>query len=68
MSANALKLILMLALVCATRFADAGDYEDGVEAYRARDFGKALNKFRLAATAGEAYAQTILGSMYASGE
>ena len=57
---------IALALSLAT--ASAGDFEDGAQAYMARDYGKALASWQKAAAQGNVSAQTTLGIMYEKGQ
>jgi len=45
----------------------AGDYEDGVAAFKSGDYATAFEKWRSAAQQGEAAAQSNLGIMYMNG-
>lgn len=63
-----MKRILLAALtVQMLGSALAGDYSDGVSAYRKRDFTEAVRLYRLAAAQGSSGAQYNLGTMYADG-
>jgi len=46
----------------------AGDWEDGYADYQRRDFPAAVKKWRNVAEAGNPYAQSLLGEMYAFGQ
>ena len=46
----------------------AGDFEDGVAAYRRQDYATALTKFLSAAQEGNRNAQTLVGMMYYEGK
>jgi len=46
----------------------AGDFEDGLAAFKAGDHQKAVRLWKLLAEQGDARAQTLLGLMYANGE
>jgi len=58
---------LVIALLC-TAAVQAGDLEDGFDAYYRKDYATALTKWRSAAQQGDAYAQNLLGAMYMKGQ
>ncbi|NBQ76580.1 MAG: sel1 repeat family protein [Acetobacteraceae bacterium] len=60
------RLLIVIALVFA-HTAVAGDFEDGVAAYKRKDYSTALAKFRSAALQGSATAQYNIGFMYSNG-
>jgi len=60
---------LVIALVLGwTGAVYAGDFQRGVEAYRAGDYATALREFQELASAGDASAQNNLGRMYDNGQ
>ncbi|MFP6706015.1 MAG: tetratricopeptide repeat protein [Alphaproteobacteria bacterium] len=59
--------LIALILFAATPVA-AGDFEDGLAAFKAGDHQKAVRLWKLLAEQGDARAQTLLGLMYANGE
>jgi TPR repeat protein len=58
---------ITLALLCAG-LVQAGDFEDGVAAYRRQDYATALAKWRTAAQQGDADSQANLGVIYSKGQ
>jgi len=56
-----------IALLCAG-LVQAGDFEDGVAAYRRQDYATALAKWRTAAQQGDADSQANLGVLYSKGQ
>jgi TPR repeat protein len=64
------RLLLLRGLVSVLVFcasAQAGSYEDGLAAYRAHDYGRAMRLYGLGAAQGNSSAQFNLGLMYANG-
>ena len=58
-------LIFVLSLTVAPVYAD--DFQDGVDAYKRKDYKMAFEKFKPLAEQGNAKTQNYLGVMYASG-
>jgi TPR repeat protein len=65
-SARRLSLAVAVALVAA--WASAGPLEDGMVAYRAKDYAKAAESWGPLAEKGDAAAQYYLGTLYAEGK
>lgn len=63
-----LRLLATVAALSATVAAFAGPLEDGVAAYHAQDYEKAISLWRPLADAGMAGAQQHIGVMYAEGK
>src|SRR5437899_3427505 len=61
-------LLTLLLLFGTCTVAVADDLNDGIAAYQSNDYGTAFAKFKKAAEAGNADAQTRLGFMYAVGK
>ena len=61
-------LLMVSLLTCAGGVAIAQDYDAGLKAAQAGDFQTALKEWKPLADQGHAYAQYILGLMYADGE
>ena len=58
-------LIVVLLMFASTTW--AGDFEDGVTAFKNKNYPVALAKFRLAGTKGDAFAQSLVGGMFDEG-
>ena len=52
---------------CQPPKSNGGDLQDGVDAFKRQDYKEAVRLFHLSAEQGNAEAQFILGTMYASG-
>lgn len=65
---NRLPLTVMAALLLSVVTAWADPVEDGVAAYRRKDYSTALRIFRSTAAQGNAFAQHNLGVMYGNGQ
>lgn len=59
--------LIGLVFVLSVSVAAAGDLEDGVAAFNAKDYDKALRLLQPAADQGRAIAQGLLARIYASG-
>ena len=60
-------LLIVGALLSLGQVANAGPYEDGLAAYKQRDYATALKLLRPLAEQGNAAAQNVLGVMYEIG-
>ena len=58
---------LFLTVLVLLGSACAGNFEDGLEAYKRGDYATALSKFKPLAEQGDAKAQNQSGAMYATG-
>jgi len=61
------KLLAVMALLISSA-AWAGDIADANTAYEKKDYAKAIQKYKAAGIKGNAYAQTMVGSMYDLGK
>src|SRR2546426_5420033 len=62
------RILMTLLLLFGTHtVAVADDFDDGMAAFRGNDYATAFAKFKKAAEAGNAGAQTLLASMYRKG-
>ena len=69
MNAHIRTVLGVIALAAAWEaLAIAGPLEDGIEAYRAKDYVKAAEIWRPIADKGDAAAQFHLGTLYAEGK
>jgi uncharacterized protein len=59
--------VALLLLIVAVPQAVAGDFEDGMEAYRAKDYGKARVLWLPLAQSGHTFAMNNVGMMYKKG-
>lgn len=65
------RLLQVAALTClllGAHLARAGEWEDGYDAYKRRDYVTAVKLWRIVADRGDAAAQSIMGKMYAFGQ